>query len=349
MILSLAGHHRIIDSAKPPDGVVPLNIGGISLNPSWLSALRPAPPPALPRELAAPPSRDVVTRSATAGPATSGGNPLASEPDVTLSRPFVIVPGYNTKSEVFTDLLQKLTADGRNGGMPFYVRNGAFFKDRECSVPAQPGTKARVFVVVFNSVLDPPRQTSGPLGQCLAGVRQISGCDRLDVQGYSMGGLATRLYLDQGGQNIGKLLTLGTPNRGARLASFAHFALHHDVGIAGSLGLTPAHLPALEALLPESMNPFLKDLNSRWTAQRQRLDAFDAVGAGSRPTLSGEWNVSWGDGVVEAASAAPPQAEVKLLTGNGDKRHEKLNSNPEVFAEMRQFFGWATEKAATLH
>src|SRR5688572_27927595 len=53
--------------------------------------------------------------------------PLKDSPQVTIDRPFVMVPGYTTKPDRFEALGHKLTEDGANGGKIVFVQDGKFF------------------------------------------------------------------------------------------------------------------------------------------------------------------------------------------------------------------------------
>lgn len=272
-------------------------------------------------------------------------NLLLKRPAVQIDRPFVIVPGYRTKRSAFDDLIERLVGNGLNGGRPYYVRDGSFFSDKDCKKSVEVPKDAKFFIVVFDSVLEAPDKTVGPLGVCLAAVKKATGYNRLDVDGYSMGGLATRLYLDRGGNDIGKPFLLGVPNRGARLATLAQFVIQNHVKFAMKAHhLTPEHNDALKWLTTDGStdgNPLLADLNSRWHQQYARVEAMHSVGSKRRVTLNLSGNgLTWGDGVVDAASVQAPVGTVTMLSGKGHKLHGHLHRDPEVYDQMVAFFGW---------
>lgn len=271
--------------------------------------------------------------------------PLRDVPHVKLDRPYVIVPGWTTRPEKFDALVTRLTEGGRNGGRPYYVQDGAFFADGALTQPlATVPADARVFVQVFHDRLETPATTAPQVGRSLQAVRGATGADKVDVEGYSMGGLATRAHLDQGAQGVGKVLLLGTPNKGTRFAELSQRLIRRDIAWAMKLAsLTVADLPAME-WMAAGANPHLEDLNSRWDAQRARTDGVMLLGAEELPTPSrGLLPIRKGDGLVERSSLTMPGAQVTVLEGRPTLQHGFLPSDREVYLERARFFGWPTE------
>lgn len=274
--------------------------------------------------------------------------PLEGQPQVELERPFVMVPGWTTRPEAFHDLGSKLTEGGLNGGRIVFVRDGAFFNDPEAQVQADPESvpaDARVFQVIPKDAHAPPDVVADELERSFEAIRQVTGAPRLDVEAYSMGGLSTRVYLDRGGQAVGRLMMLGTPNRGTRFAELARHVIQRDVRWAMSLGgLTVGDLPALDWMAPVqgdgSSNPRLSALNSRWDEQASRLEDFHAVAARGllTPAEKGGPMFTEGDGLVPVDRVGPPGVEVTVLSG--DKHHRLLNREAETYQELIRFFGW---------
>jgi pimeloyl-ACP methyl ester carboxylesterase len=274
--------------------------------------------------------------------------PLESQPRVQLERPFVMVPGWTTNPAAFSDLGSKLTEGGINGGQVFFVRDGEFFRDPEAKVQASPESvpaDSRVFQVLPKDNHASPEVVADELERSFEAIRQVTGAPRLDVEAYSMGGLSTRVYLDRGGKAVGRLMMLGTPNRGTRFAELAKHIIQRDIRWAMSMGgLTVGDLPALEWMSPVqgkgASNPRLSDLNSRWDEQASRLEDFHAVaGQGLiTPADKGGRLFTKGDGLVPVDHTAPPGVEVTVLSG--DKHHRLLNREAETYKELIGFFGW---------
>lgn len=269
---------------------------------------------------------------------------LEGEPASTLKRPVMLVPGFTTEITTFEPLMEHLTRDGANGGKPYYLRDGQVYLDPECSQKAEPDPAARVFRVVPHGKWDAPPDMAAQLHQDLPAIREFTGASKVDAAAYSMGGISTRLFLDQQGDGVGKLMMIGTPNRGTRTASLCHWAVTQGVGWAMSLaGMEPAALPALAWLrsLDEGENPQLASLNDRLEHQMQRLEDVRTVGSDGFTTPAyAEWGFAEGDSLVEAASLKLKEVCTSILPGGGTKCHQGLPDDPEVYGEMRDFFGW---------
>ncbi len=273
--------------------------------------------------------------------------PLAEQPKVKLDRSFVMIPGWTTRIEKFEFLGRHLTQDGLNGGDINFVRDGQFFCERACITPKDASAvakDARVFEIVFHDPHEPPPEMKEELKKDFAAIASVTGEQKFDVDAYSMGGLAARLYLDEGGDKIGRLMLLGSPARGSRFADLSKQILERDIKWAINLGgLNPADLPALRWLAVDDgkgiNNPHLTELNKNWARQKAQLEALAIVGGGGvftpRPT---PWRIDRGDGLVPAAHLTPPGETAIVL--DGLTHHSYLNSNPKVFQEMQKFFGW---------
>lgn len=274
--------------------------------------------------------------------------PLADQPRVKLERSFVMVPGWTTRIEKFDALGKHLTQDGLNGGEINFVRDGEFFYDRACTARREASTvsqEAKVFEVVFTDPHEPPPEMKAELVKNFAAIEAVTGEKKFDVDAYSMGGLATRLYLDEGGDKVGRLMLLGSPAKGSRFADLSRQILERDIKWAISMGgLNPADLPALRWLSVDDgkgiNNPHLTKLNSTWARQKAQLEDLAIVGGGGVTTpVPTAWRVSKGDGLVPAAHLLPAEGETAVVL-DGLTHHSYLNSNPKVFGEMKKFFGW---------
>ncbi len=279
------------------------------------------------------------------GEAWQGWKGLEGSPRVNLERPVVFVPGFTTPMDPYLPLLEHLTSEGGNGGQAYFVRAGQIYSDPQCQQPVPSGTRpeAKVFVVVPHSRYDTPPDFVAQLKPDLEKVREFAQAPLADMVGYSMGGISSRLYLDQGGTGVGKLLMVGTPNQGSRVASMAHWAVKNNIGWAMAIaGHAPAALSALEWLRGvEEGNPQLSDLNSRWPEHRAGLEDACVIGSGDLPTPGyASWGWSRGDTAVEQKALTLPGLSVRLVSGGLTKSHETLMADPDVFAEMSQFLGW---------
>ena len=270
--------------------------------------------------------------------------PLQNETPVKIEQPFVMVPGWTTTREAFDPLAEKLLEGGRNGGELVFVQGGDFFYDRDCTLRCPQinldSGDHKVFEVVWSDIRLPPHLSALELETNLEAVKTLTGAQELDVSAYSMGGLATRKYLDNGGNDIDQLITLGSPHQGAEFADLARRTLRRDLQWAINFaGLLPADLPALDWLAPvERGNPQLEGLNDRWASQKAQVNEVRFVGGiGTVSADTGWWPVADGDGLVTAKSSAPPGETPVILP---DQHHSHLNNNALVYEQLRDFFGW---------
>ena len=263
---------------------------------------------------------------------------------VTIQQPFVMVPGWTTTREAFDPLAEKLLEGGRNGGELVFVSEGRFFQDRACKIPCEEdflnNANPKVFEVVWSDVRLPPHLSSLELFTNLDAVKELANVQKVDVSAYSMGGLATRAYLDAGGTDIDQVMFLGSPHRGAKFANLARHVLKRDIQWAASIaGLIPADLPAFEWLaLEKEGNSNLEGLNQRWPAQKALVrEAHFVGGIGTTTADSGWWPITDGDGLVSEESVAPPGETPVLIP---DQHHSHLNNSAPVYREMKDYFGW---------
>jgi pimeloyl-ACP methyl ester carboxylesterase len=273
---------------------------------------------------------------------------LGELPPAELGRPVVFVPGFHTPKNRFDHLLEKLTGAGGNGGRAYYVRDGEVFADQACTQKAEP-KDGRVFVAVFPTTNTPPNEAGPQLGRSLETIQRLTGMPKVDVAAYSMGGLTTRVYLDMGGEAVGKFMMLGTPNQGSAMARSALGILDlmengWDVQwVAARKPLQNSDRPALGWLLPVKIgsdNPQLEDLNSRWPQQKARTEDVQLVGSNSKYTMGRYFMPDVGDGTVTARSLQIDGENVTWLKDPSHLNHGLLFSNPDTYHEMHRFFGW---------
>jgi pimeloyl-ACP methyl ester carboxylesterase len=280
------------------------------------------------------------------------GPDLRSQPEVQMERPLLFVPGFQSKEGCFDEMTAQLTAGGANGGRTYYVDGFGVFLDAECRQPAPSvPPEARVFVTALGPNRDAPPVVASVLARALDHITEICG-QKVDVTGYSMGGLATRLYLDRGGQAVGKFMMVGTPNHGSPLADLGMGLLDRQVaGKAGAWLLHQGPKPlsqqdrsALTWLTPDTRpdrSPGLEELNSRWSRQRASVEEVEVVGSKNLTTLSFDFKPGRGDGTVPEASLAPSSdTPVVFLDDKDHARHGQLLQSAALHQEMTRFFGW---------
>lgn len=276
--------------------------------------------------------------------------PLDTLPTPRIDTPFVIVPGWTTEPEAFSELVDHLTRNNANGGQPYYVRQGQIFtldSNGDLQLAAAVPPDARVFEMVFSDNRQSPDKNVVEMRANFDAIQQATGHGKFDVEGYSMGGIDSRLYVDQGGDAINRLLLLGTPNRGTHFADLAKNVLDRHVGWAARFGaLQNGDVGALTWLQPEDVSQPLADLNSRWTAQRQKVTTL-TVGTDVMPTPAehGLTGITWGDGLVPSTSLEMPISNTIVL--HNAMQHGRLNDDETVEHIRAVYFGWGLPAHAT--
>lgn len=278
-------------------------------------------------------------------PAAVPNSELGNLPAAQVQRPVMFVPGFHTPIERFDPLVEKLKTDN---GPVHYVRQGRFYADCECTQPVEKvGPESKVFVSVFSAYnLAPDGGGADELEQNLEALRRVTGTGKVDVAAFSMGGLTTREYLDRGGEAVGKLHMVGTPNHGSGLARITMGLLEGKArGYEVDLLLGLKHVeaddePALKWLSPNS--PALARLNERWPDQRSRLESARCFGTDHKATVGNRFMLqpTWGDGMVAASSLELPGMPVQLLEDKKYALHGNLVVSPEFYLALRDHFGW---------
>ena len=265
--------------------------------------------------------------------------PLADVPNVVLSRPLVLAPGWHTEIHKFDYLTHKLMASGQNGDGVVYLKEGKSYRDAECSLPLeQIPSNSKVFVNVWDTITSPPDVTAPQLKQNLALLHQAMGPEKVDLVGYSMGGLASRKYLDDGGSDIHHFMMLGTPNNGTRFGQMSARVIERDVHWALKFsGLSEADRAPMTWLAAGA--PKLEQLNQRWPQQLAQVDKAEVVGSRVLQTAATGWiPFKLGDSMVEAGRLTLPGMESHILEGEGLLNHITLPHDSRVYAEMQRFF-----------
>lgn len=282
--------------------------------------------------------------STLAGVAATGG--LHGEDSVELGRPLLGVVGFMGRMSDTGQLMKHLSEDGQNGGHTYYLKDGKIFQDPDFAQPLPADWKdpqARVFQLVPRDRSQSPEVTAEQLGPALRQIEQVTGQSKVDVAAHSLGGLGARIYTTRGGQGIGRLMMVGTPNSGLRAATLAEWAVTEGVGWAMLLGnFGPPALPALQWLRSSADgNPKLDELNAQWSQKKSALEEVKVVGSGGRVTATSD-EAGWGDGdgLVDSASLALPDTPLTVLPGTWTQGHISLMNDRQVFREMRDFFKW---------
>ena len=276
---------------------------------------------------------------------------LEGEKSVVLQRPFLAVVGFQGQMSHTRHLVQHLAQNSSNGSGPYYLQGTQVFRDENLTQPLPADwtdARARVFQLVPLTHEQSPEVTAQQLKQAVESVARVTGQPKVDVAAHSMGGLGARIYEAQGGQGVGKLMMVATPNQGIRAATMANWARKSGIAFAMALGgLGPDAGPALDWLQASADgNPRLDELNARWGQDKQRLEKVMVLGATGRTTAQAspeEWGP--GDGLVDCNSLPLQDTPLKLLPGNWSQGHISLMNDRQTFREMTDFFEWKAVEA----
>ncbi|MHB2016870.1 MAG: esterase/lipase family protein [Candidatus Xenobia bacterium] len=267
--------------------------------------------------------------------------PLSGLPGTTISTPFVLVPGWTTQPEAFGPLVQYLTKDGANGGQAYFVKQGAIYTmDSSGNLKPAPSvpSNAKVFEMIFSNVHASPNHQVVEMRQNFRAIQKATGAAQVDAEAYSMGGLDARVYVDEGGKAIRRLLLLGTPNNGTGFGPLAETVINEDVQWAEKFGgIEPGDAESLQWLSPPDQSKQLADLNSRWDKQRSALPIL-TVGANLLPTPKPGGGFVGGDGLVPASSLQMPNSECIVV--DDAMLHGRLNDDATVQHLRAIWFDW---------
>lgn len=248
-----------------------------------------------------------------------------------LSKPVLLVHGFNSEPGAWKNMHTWLTRANKDGGI---VRGSGGNVDGS----------ARVFRMEFTRGFNPLSNNASELRQAIDRIAQATGSSEIDVVGHSMGGLDTRLYLDQGDEKVGKLVMLGTPNHGSVLADIE--LSFRGMGVAM---VPPTDDPLVRQALRDCSevrgdnNPVLAQLNKNWKRQTSRADMLIVAGLG-KPTLQSRKVVTArGDGVVTQASAIMPDVAVRNID-NVD--HGNVKEHPQALRLTAAFLSGSSLPAA---
>lgn len=212
-----------------------------------------------------------------------------------LDRPVLLVHGFNSGPETWKNMKTWLTSGGIN-------KDGGVVDSH-----AHPAADGRVFSMQFSRPYNPLSNNATELRSAIDNICAATGASEVDVVAHSMGGLDTRLYLDQGNEKVKKLVMIATPNHGSVLADLE--LTFRELGLPIK---PPTDNPLIRQTLTDlsevrgDNNPTLAQLNKNWNRQRGRADMCVIAGNG-KPTLKNRfWITVRGDGAVSQESAKMP-------------------------------------------
>lgn len=272
--------------------------------------------------------------------------PFSDAPLVKLEDPFLILPGWTTQPEKFDNLVTHLLKDPHNGERAVYLKDGKPYSDKQCSQATEVQASDKIFLAVYDDVLSPPDKTASQIAQAVQTIKGTQG-EKVDVLGYSMGGLAVRKMLDQDLETLDQVAFLGTGHQGTRFAALANYVIRRDINFAMNMaGVNATHLPAMEWMMPvDPKNPDysakLTELNTNIERQKQNTTEMISIGSSGLATITKPWGgTEGGDGLVHESSLHIDGVPSVVLEGRGNKQHGNLPNDTEAFLELKRFFGW---------
>ena len=265
--------------------------------------------------------------------------PLSDVPEVKLEDPLLIAPGWTTKPEKFEHIVDHLLSSGQNGERAVYLREGIAYSDKACTQETEIANTDRVFVAIYDHVLSPP-QVTGPQLETATAMIKEKVSPKVDVLGYSMGGIAVRKMLDSGEESVDQIAFLGTPHEGTRFADLADYVIRRDINFAMNLaGVDATHLPTMAWMKPE--NPQLEALNETLDRQKAQTTEMVNIGSDGLATITKPWGgTEGGDGLVQRSALDLEGVPTVVLPGRGNKQHGALPSDSDVFTSLMDFFDW---------
>lgn len=281
-----------------------------------------------------------------AAPETHHNSHIPAGTPPTLKRPVLFVPGYNSKRKIYEYVVDYLKQANRDGGT------------YDTTHPPEVDPQGQLFVLKFDKPWHSAADNAAQLKQAIDTICKATGSDKIDLVTHSMGALDARLYMDQGGEKIGRLLMVAPPNHGSRLAD-------DDLWFRQTYHIPtypptrdPDVLLALEDLRcdaePEPSqhrtgNPFLNELNAHWPEQRARLEAVDLMAGGGLPTRSLNGEVTnQGDGVVTWESSALPGLAPHVYSGQMTDNHARVLNDTRLIHDIGVFLGGGTIGQASI-
>lgn len=278
--------------------------------------------------------------------------PLSDAPTVKLEDPFLIAPGWTTRPEKFDALVQHLLKEPANGKRAVYLKEGKAYSDEDCTVETQVAPDDKIFVAVYDSVLTPPDKSAPQLEQAVEQIKSVHG-SKIDVLGYSLGGLAVRKMLDEQTEKVDQVAFLGTAHQGTRFAALASYVVQRDIKFAMNLaGVDASHLKAMEWMKPltpgrPETNPQLAELNAHFDRQKAQTTEMLSIGSDGFATITKPWGGTvGGDGLVPSTSVQMEGMPSTLIHGRGNKQHGNLPNDSDAFNTLAHYFHWQPSDAA---
>jgi pimeloyl-ACP methyl ester carboxylesterase len=258
-----------------------------------------------------------------------------------LPRPVVFVHGFTGDPGSFNAYTDWLSS----GSKPVNKFGGIIEANK---LDKLDGT-ANLFTLRLSRPFNGIEKNSAELKTAVEAICRATGQPEVDLVVHSLGGLDTRDYLREPDEKVKRVVMLGTPNHGSQLSNL-------EIVFREKFGYPikpPEDDPEVRTVLHQLQvdrndrsgrpeNPYLRELNNGWAAQRSKAEILIIAGAGI-PTLTGPVGITaLGDGVVPRKSADLEGVETKTAWF---KTHGALLKTAGVIENAANFL--ATGKALT--
>ncbi len=168
-----------------------------------------------------------------------------------VSEPVILVPGYGSKSTLWKDVgyIEKLQNEGHSYGGHYTIDAENQLVDFE---PYSNSTGIEDFYTLsFSDSTKGITELSEQLGYCIQEIIYRTGVEKVNLVGYSMGGIICRKYIvdNKDYHSVNKLVTIASPHQGSSLANLSY-------GVENILGtnLYKELIAELQKEIPLAMN-----------------------------------------------------------------------------------------------
>ena len=168
-----------------------------------------------------------------------------------VSEPVILVPGYGSKSTLWKDVgyIGKLQSEGHSYGGHYTINA------KNQTVDFEPYTNSTgvedFYTLSFSDSTKGITELSEQLGYCIQEILYRTGVEKVNLVGYSMGGIICRKYVvdNKDYHCVKNLLTIASPHQGTNLANFSY-------GVENILGSTlyKEMIAELQKEIPLAMN-----------------------------------------------------------------------------------------------
>lgn len=311
------------------------------------------------RDSGVPTEAELPKDTVTIRPTENASLVLTQKPPQ-LQRPVILVNGLARDAHEWNKLVPWLTSHPKNvfGGVYQCGKESAFQE----AIKTSP--KAKIFVIDPIDNLSSPRVIGSEIRRMIDHIVKETGSPKVDIVAHSQGGLNTLAALDQGEDQIGKVVSLATPWKGASIASLARtfdgMAGRKFENLLAPLGQDRG---ALLDLRPLENNDWLQGARDRLRVHETPPQFFSLIGSGTPTPGDLQDRVVPGDGFVSVESGLGMEGAQNYHLPPGDWKpgddafrgfhlldvnHSGIVGNSEAFQKVGQILAGSEPRDALL-